>query len=290
MKKLVLSLAGAFDRLLPDSVKQALYRHPRLARPIRGLLNRAAPGGLAVVEVAAGGLTGLKLELDLQAEKTYWLGTYEPELQAAIADLVQPGWVAYDVGANIGYITLLLARAVGQDGRVTAFEPLPENVRRMQRNLALNDLQGRVECLWAAVIDQTREVEFLTGPSHKMGKVQGSAGQEKVEYGATLRVPGYSLDEYTRRGGVQPPDLVKMDIEGGEILALPGMLELLSAHRTVVFLELHGPRAARVAWDILTRTDYQICRMEPGYPAVTSLEQLDWKEYLVARPKMRAGG
>jgi FkbM family methyltransferase len=288
MKKLVLSLAGAFARLLPDPVKQAIYRHPRLARPIRRLLNRAVPGGLAVVDVAAGGLAGMKLELDLQAEKTYWLGTYEPELQAAIANLVQPGWVVFDVGANIGYITLLLARAVGEGGRVVAFEPLPENMRRMQRNLALNGLQGRVECLSVAVIDQTREVEFLTGPSHKMGKVQGSAGQEKVEYGATLRVPGYSLDEYAHRVGVLHPDLIKMDIEGGEILALPGMQGLLSAKRPVVFLELHGPQAAQVAWEIFTRLGYQVCRMEPGYPAVTSLEQLDWKEYLVARPKKGA--
>jgi len=77
------------------------------------------------VQVAAGGLQGLRLSLDMQTEKDYWLGTYEPELQAAVADLVKPGMQVYDVGANIGYVSLLLARRVGAAGHVYAFEALP---------------------------------------------------------------------------------------------------------------------------------------------------------------------
>lgn len=283
-KKSVLSLAGAAARWLPDGVKQEIYRHPRLARLLRRALNRAAPGGLGVVEVASGGLAGMKLELDMQAEKTYWLGTYEPELQAAIADLVQPGWVVYDVGANIGYITLLLARAVGDAGFVYAFEPLPENQPRLQRNLELNGMQGRVECFAAAVVDQRQEVDFLTGPSHKMGKVQGSAGQDKIAYGASIRVPGFPLDEFADEAGHRSPDLIKMDIEGGEILALPGMQGLLATRKPLVFLELHGPQAAKAAWETFNLAGYQVCRMEAGYPAVASLAELNWKEYLVAQP------
>jgi len=65
-------------------VKRAVYRSPRLARLIRRGLNRAAPQGSAEVTVAAGGLAGMRLSLDLQSEKEYWLGTYEPELQPAI--------------------------------------------------------------------------------------------------------------------------------------------------------------------------------------------------------------
>jgi len=290
IKKSILSLAGTAARWLPDGVKQEIYRHPGLARPLRRALNRAAPGGLGVVEVAAGGLAGMKLELDLQAEKTYWLGTYEPELQAAIADLVQPGWVVYDVGANIGYITLLLAQSVGEAGCVVAFEPLPENLPRLQRNLELNGLQGRVECFAAAVIDQRKEVDFLTGPSHKMGKVQGSAGQDKIAYGTPIRVPGFSLDEFVAEVGRRPPDLIKMDIEGGEILALPGMQGLLATRKPLVFLELHGPQAAEMAWETFHLAGYRVCRMEAGYPAVTSQAALNWKEYLVALPNRRESG
>ncbi len=97
-------------------VKRGLYRFRPLAGLLRGALNRAAPQGFTPVVVAAGGLQGLSLSLDLQEEKDYWLGTYEPDLQAAVAELVQPGMLVYDVGANIGYISLLLARRVGESG------------------------------------------------------------------------------------------------------------------------------------------------------------------------------
>ncbi|MBP1701692.1 MAG: hypothetical protein H6Q38_799 [Chloroflexi bacterium] len=284
MRKTVLSLAGNFAKLLPDGFKQAIYRHPQFARSIRQVLNRAAPLGLTEVEVAAGGLAGARLYLDLQAEKYYWLGTYEPELQTAVADFVQSGDVVYDVGANIGFVTLLFARAVMERGRVYAFEPLPENQDRLRRNLELNRVQDWVEPVAAAVVDRQQVVEFLTGPSHKMGKVQGSAGHENMPYGAPIRVEGISLDEFAAETGRLPPDLIKLDIEGGEVLALPGMERLLRQVRPLVFLELHGPEAARTAWDTFSQAGYRICRMAAGYPEVGSLEQLDWKEYLVASP------
>ena len=223
MRKSILSLAGTFAKLLPQGLKQAIYRRPELARPIRRALNRAAPRGLTVVEVAAGSLAGARLSLDLQAEKYYWLGTYEPDLQAAVAEFVRPGFVIYDLGANIGFVTLLFARAVGESGYVYAFEPLPQNQERLQYNLELNRLQERVECIAAAVVDRQQVVEFLTGPSHKMGKVQGSAGHEALTYGEPIAVQGISLDVFAGEAGRLPPDLIKIDIEGGEALALPGM-------------------------------------------------------------------
>src|SRR3990172_1241975 len=91
----VLRLAALAARLLPLRVKRLFYRSPRLARLIRQELNRAAPQGFSVVEIAGGKLAGWRMSLDLHAEKDYWLGTYEPELLRALADLVKAGWVAY---------------------------------------------------------------------------------------------------------------------------------------------------------------------------------------------------
>jgi hypothetical protein len=75
-----------------------------------------------------------------------------------------------------------------------------------------------------------------------------------------------------------------MDIEGGEVLALKGMPRLLAEARPLILLELHGPEAARASWETLTAAGYQIHRMEHGYPRVASLDELDWKAYLVAMP------
>jgi hypothetical protein len=51
----------------------------------------------------------------MQVDKDYWLGTYEPELQAALREFIQPGMVTYDIGANIGYVSLLMAKAADVD-------------------------------------------------------------------------------------------------------------------------------------------------------------------------------
>jgi FkbM family methyltransferase len=280
----LLSFAAWTARRLPMPVKRALYRFQPLAGLLRQALNRAAPQGFTPVVVAAGGLQGLSLSLDLQEEKDYWLGTYEPDLQAAVAELVQPGMPVYDVGANIGYISLLLARRVGDAGHVYAFEALPANLERLRLNLVLSGLAGRVTVVPAAVVERKRLARFLVGPSGGMGKAAGSAGRRDVVYSQELEVAGLSLDEFVYAEGNPPPQAVKMDIEGGEVLALPGMRRLLAEMRPLILLELHGPEAARLVWDTLSAAGYRLCRMAPGYPQVPSLDALDWKAYLIAKP------
>jgi len=231
--------------------------------------------------VVAGGLEGCTLLLDMQTEKDFWLGTYEPELQWALGELAHPGTIAYDVGANIGYITLMLARAVGPSGTVVAFEALPANLERLERNLALNGLSGRVTIQPVAVAAGEGDLRFHVHASGAMGKAEGSAGRLDEHYQAEITVPSTSLDAFAYERSGPVPQLVKMDIEGGEALALPGMRRLLRDARPTLLLELHGPEAARIAWDELAGAGYTVHRMEPGFPRVPALDALDWKAYLV---------
>ena len=282
MNNPLLQLAAIVARITPVTLKRALYRFEPLARLIRGGLNRAAPHGMTRITVAAGGLAGTNLLLDLQEEKDYWLGTYEPELQSAVAELVKPGMVAYDVGANIGYISILLRRRAGENGRVFAFEALPANLERLRQNLALNGLGTQVQVVEAAVTDHTGTAQFLVGPSGGMGKAAGSAGRQ-TEYKGAINVPGLALDDFVYTQSNPPPQVVKMDIEGGEVLALPGMRRLLREAHPLMLIELHGAEAARVTWEELSQAGYRICRMEGGYPTVDSVEGLGWKAYIVAK-------
>ncbi len=283
MRRLLLKFAAFAARRLPKDWIQAIYHHPRLAGIIRRQLNRAAPQGLVPVQIAAGGLQGVTLELDLQTEKDYWLGVYEPNLQESIKELINPGWIVYDVGANIGYVSLLLAKAVASSGRVHAFEALPENYTRLQKNILLNSLQGVIFPVHAAVIDETKLVTFLVGPSNGMGKVSGSAGRQEVVYEQSVTVPGLSLDDFVYQQGYPEPNAVKMDIEGGEVLALPGMRRILQNAHPLLLLELHGPESAEVASTILNDCGYRFYNMIPGYPEVTTFKDLGWKAYLIAR-------
>lgn len=283
MKRLWLNLAGLAARWLPLSAKHALYRFGPIARLIRGSLNRAAPQELSEIGIAGGALAGARMLLDLQQEKDYWLGAYEADLQAALSRRILPGWVVYDAGANIGYITLLLARLVGERGQVHAFEALPENTERLRHNLALNTEGSWVHVVHAAVTAASSPVQFLIGPSDDTGKAAGSAGRQ-LNYETSITVPGISLDDYVFRQGQPAPQAIKMDIEGGEVLALPGMRRLLEEAKPLIFLELHGQEAAAAAWQALRLAGYHIYRLAQASREIQTLEELGWKEYLVASP------
>jgi len=283
MQRLLLSLAAFAARILPNSLKQAIYRFKPLARFIRGRLNRAAPTGLTQVKVAGGDLAGFTILLDMQIDKDYWLGTYEPELQAALRELIQPGAVIYEVGANIGYVSLLLAKAAGETGHVYAFEALPENAERWRKNVELNGMNPRLSLFAGAVTQAAGPVRFLVHASAGMGKAAGSAGRDD-KYQSEVTVDGISLDEFIYGQGNPPPQAVKMDIEGGEVLALPGMRRVLAEARPLMLLELHGSESSRVAWETLTAAGYKIRWMRRGYPVVPSLEALGRKAYIVAKP------
>jgi hypothetical protein len=92
------------------------------------------------------------------------------------------------------------------------------------------------------------------------------------------------LDGIVFEEGNPAPDVVKMDIEGGEVLAIPGMRRVLREQRPVVLLELHGPESARIAWESFTEAGYKILHMSSGYPEIPGLAALSWKSYIVAKP------
>jgi FkbM family methyltransferase len=278
-----LSLVGKITHLLPDPIKKLPYRIPPLARFLRRLFNRAAPIGMNKVKVASGILEGYFFNLDMQTEKDFWLGTYEMDLQTSLRQLVKPGMIAYDVGANIGYISLMLAHLVGSDGKVFSFEALPSNTIRWQENISLNGLSDRTHLIHGAVADRQSTIRFLVHASGGMGKVIGSAGREET-YKDEIEVPGISLDDFVFYQNNPAPDVIKLDIEGGEVLALPGMRRVLSEAQPALLMELHGQESIRVSWEILSDTGYRICRMKPGFPVVHSIQELDWKSYLVAFP------
>jgi FkbM family methyltransferase len=284
MSKFIVSLAKFSARVFPTSVKRSIYRIKPFAGLIRDELNRSVPENPTMATIVAGELAGVSMCLDLQTEKDYWLGTYEPDLQTAIREFVKPGMVVFDVGANIGYITLLLADAAGANGHVYAFEALPDNLKRLKENISINNLENRITVISAAVADRSDTMRFLVGPSGGMGKLENSAGRRDVDYPESIEVQSICLDDFVPIDEQFSPDVIKIDIEGGEILALNGMHRILDHWHPQLFIEIHGPEAARVTWETLTSYGYQICQMKPGYPQVDALEDLDWKAYIVGLP------
>lgn len=282
-KRWILRFAGWASSALPQAWVRRLYRLGPVTRAVRATLNRAAPADWTTVQVTAGLLQGAQFRLNLQEEKDLWLGTYEADLQATLGTALGPGMVVYDVGANVGYLTIAMARLVGPGGHVYAFEPLPDNYARLVEAVDLNEVGKTVTPVRAAVGAQVGRAQFLVHQSGGMGKLQGSAGRD-AHYERTLEVDVLTLDEYAQQAAGGPPDWIKIDVEGGEVGVLQGARRLLTERRPGLLLELHGPEAAAGVWRQLGEAGYRLRSIGPDARPVLSVDELDWKAYLLAEP------
>jgi FkbM family methyltransferase len=158
-------------------------------------------------------------------------GAYEKELVFLLKKTLKPGMTFLDLGANIGYFSVIAAALVKDKGRVHAFEPMPQNLARLRRNLA--------QFLWA--VAQPCAVGNVTGevPIHFSEKEAGWAsihdqhGLGNLPCNSTVSV--LRLDDWLQNNSVNRLDFIKMDIEGSELDALLGARRMLSQfHPTIV--------------------------------------------------------
>ncbi len=261
LRAAVLQAASTTARLAPAWMRAAAYKVPLLSDGVRRVLTWAAPEGRAVVVVAAGIAAGVRLRLDLKTEKYYWLGTHEAAVQQALARETKPGMTVYDVGAHLGFFALGLARLVGAGGSVVTFDPLPENIRALRANLALNpNLTSNVQVVRAAVANASGPVRLYGGSDPSQARLAPlPASSEDSQEVASL-----TLDEYVFRLGEPAPQLVKLDVEGAEGMALQGAQQLLREIKPVWILEVHGAAAAQAVWEELRRADYKLLSLDRG--------------------------
>lgn len=149
-------------------------------------------------------------------------GVHEPFSTQVLATLTQGGDVVIDVGANIGYFTLLFARAVGPSGRVFAFEPEPVNFSLLARNVEVNGYQGRVIVFQQAASDTSGWAPLAVSELNRgLNRLwQGPAGSTTVQVEKIVPDDDSSLFE-------RPVNLIKIDVEGWEDHVLRGMKRLL---------------------------------------------------------------
>jgi FkbM family methyltransferase len=163
----------------------------------------------------------------------YWLlrGKYERHTRTLFEDAVKSGMRVLDLGAHIGYFTLLAARAVGSTGRVYAFEPDPANYKFLCHNIALNGMQDIVTTVPKAVADTSGTRPFFAHPKHSvMSSFWGEGGSD-----GAVSVECTTVDDFL--DGCQI-DVVKLDVEGAELDALRGMRgTLTNTSRLAIFVE-----------------------------------------------------
>lgn len=154
---------------------------------------------------------------------------------------IQPGDTVLDIGAHIGYYTLIAARKVGPKGKVYAFEPLTKNFNLLKKNVEANGYTN-VELINAAVSNKVGIAKLFLSNEDNYGDQRIYDSEESRK---TLRINTTTLDKYfSNRKGV---NVVKMDIQGSEMLALKGAIQLFKRSRKLKVFTEFWPKALRQA-------------------------------------------
>ena len=209
---------------LSEKIFQFLRRGRRLAQRVAG----KAP------VIGEGPGRGLRFDPG-PATAGFLSGKYELPVQEALSSLVRPGDVFYDIGANVGYFSILAGRLAGPGGAIYAFEPVPVNASLVERNARLNHLEN-VQVMRIAISRQTGRSELLLA-SYAGGAVLKGAGIPP-DFAGSITVETSTVEDLLKIRKIRPPDIVKIDVEGAELDVLKGMIEVLREKRPKLIIEV----------------------------------------------------
>jgi FkbM family methyltransferase len=206
-------------------------------------------------------INGFRVLLDPRHDYVQWQmvsnGAWEKPVEELIGEVSRGSRLIFDVGANIGYFSLLSARRMPPGSTVVAFEPFPPNYEVLLKNVALNDLRETIRCEKVALASASGPVRlYYSDEGSNCGTPSMLDGTGAG--GASIPARSVALDSYREEHfpGADV-DLVKIDVEGGEFEVLLGMEAGLEdgRYRRVV-LELHPSQlgiAGKAGRDILDR-------------------------------------
>ena len=255
-------------RALPRPLIEALDQARKRSRILNAITQGFLRGGRdTVVTIPQGIASGLQFNTTGGVLR-YGLGLAEEAVQEALAVHLKPGDVFYDVGANIGFLTLIGAKLVGATGRVVAFEPVPETVELLRQNAARNGF-AHVDTVAAAAGATPGKARLILEHASQMAHLATVPGMAGGVSTAEIEVEVLTLDGYICEGG-PAPDVVKIDVEGAEMDVLAGMSKTISERHPTIICEIHG--TLEPVTEILTGHGYDVRRMSDEHGA--SLDHL----------------
>lgn len=273
--RLIEAAMRTYARVAPT--ERGGYRLARFARRFR------SPDARRDLFRTPAGLT-LDLDLDVYPDCTMAFGLYELDTVRVIRRLLRLGDHVVDGGANIGYLTTIIAQLVGPAGRVDAFEPQPDNRARLEANVQRNGLSDRVRVHAEALSEGpgTATIHRFVGDAGNHGVASLFPGDGPAATSA-IDVPIVRMDAALARTS---PVLVKLDVEGAESLAIAGMTGLLKAARPPAVILEHNPVTAGRAGAglsepverlLATRDDWQVRAIAFGLPRIDPADKPAWR-------------
>ena len=202
-------------------------------------------------------------------------GQHEPMVQEALRRSVAPGMTIFDIGADVGFFSILSAGLAGPTGRVEAFEPVPASAEAVRINAALNGFEN-VSVHRVALSDHESRETLLVVADHSWSHLSDRGNH--VDTRERIEVQLICLDEQIAQGALPAPDVVKIDVEGSEGAVLRGLSRTLRSRPVVVICELHETNA-EVA-ELLASLDYSMENLDGTEPVLDA-----GPVHILARPR-----
>ena len=219
--------------------------------------------------IYGGELKGYKFLSDTYKE--YFSSSYDKDSFDIVLNEIKkkPAAVIYDMGANIGYFSLLCSVSSGSKATIYAFEPIPSNMSILCRHILMNKIENIIP-VNLAVSDHLGLVDFSADNS----SVSYTYKQSSEYYGnraINMKVAIINLDTLMNQFNFSMPDVLKIDVEGAEYDVLKGGVELIKKHRPKILLsthDVHVPGVGKKCLDLITELGYNYSQV-PNAPGRT---------------------
>lgn len=262
-------LAIATARLLPINVLASVARSAKesaVSRIVRGALRNRD------LTINNGVARGVKFNSG-ESSTEFVLGTYELPIQQAFAARLRSGDVFYDIGANVGFFTIVAAKLVGETGKVYAFEPGSKNAAQIRHNAQMNNF-SQVEVIEKAVSHTSGTGKLLL--AQYSGGHALSTADAPPDLAGSMEVYLVAIDDLVEAGKILPPTVIKLDVEGAEVDALRGMTQTIKTHKPTIVYEVDDGEAEsfqqknREIANLIKSLGYKI------EPLADSYQTIDW--------------
>lgn len=292
-KNIAREIVGRCARILPQNwLEPFLKSQSKLGRVAHlGLLERD-------LTVKYGLASGVKFNAGAYNPDTS-LGTYEMPVQEILSQYLEPGSIFYDIGANVGFFSILGAKIVKSSGKVYAFEPEAKNAATLRRNAMQNNFDN-VTVIEKAVSKTTGEEklwlreycgshslasddsEFALKATNKKDSSSDNTPQQAESVPSFLRikecvtVETVAIDDLLEQQEIEPPTLVKIDVEGAEINVLQGMSQTLKKYHPIIIYEVDDENQEGLLGKRKQVDDFLLAHGYEIKPLAESYREISW--------------
>jgi FkbM family methyltransferase len=243
LRKLMLSMPGKLASFIAG---KGLSKLPLVTKIHSIFYWHLRPSGIVLIDVQGSKMYVDSRDTGVAPFLLEW-GFYEKYETALFKNLIKKGMVFVDVGANIGYYTLLAARLVSEEGKVFAFEPDPYNYSLLCRNIEANGYRNVIP-VRKAVFSKSGKMKLFLDKSNLGGH---SLSEANVDDGASIVIEATSLDDYFENINCKI-DVIKVDVQGSEMEVFEGMTNTINQNDNLKVITEFWPMGLRKSGSLPT--------------------------------------